>query len=236
MAERGARSKRYRRSDTLVRQLLMDTQTGCALFVKVLDRADMWRVRTSLSTIDGPRTSPIDCRCWRRTSFGGASTRSSCSVRLRRWQQPKHNDNSDYIMVPEDPVRLGLVTSLARPGGNMTGVNFFAAELASKRLELLRALVPTIKRVAVLLNPVEPTIAAANRRDVEAAAAAMGLEVRLLNASNSDEIDAAFATFVTSDPTRCLLAAAPILPIDVSNCSSCDALRYPCDSSDTFIR
>ena len=97
------------------------------------------------------------------------------------------------FMVPEDPVRLGLVTSLARPGGNMTGVNFFAAELASKRLELLRALVPTIKRVAVLLNPVEPTIAAANRRDVEAAAAAMGLEVRLLNASNSDEIDAAFA-------------------------------------------
>ena len=85
----------------------------------------------------------------------------------------------------------------------MTGVNFFAAELASKRLELLRALVPTIKRVAVLLNPVEPTIAAANRRDVEAAAAAMGLEVRLLNASNRDEIDAAFASiFVNERPGR----------------------------------
>jgi hypothetical protein len=50
----------------------MDTQTGCALFVKVSDRADMWRVRTSLSTIDGLRTSPTDCQCWRRTSFGNA--------------------------------------------------------------------------------------------------------------------------------------------------------------------
>ena len=113
------------------------------------------------------------------------------------------------FMVPEDPVRLGLVTSLARPGGNMTGVNFFAAELASKRLELLRALVPTIKRVAVLLNPVEPTIAAANRRDVEAAAAAMGLEVRLLNASNRDEIDAAFATFVHERPDALFISSGP---------------------------
>ena len=91
----------------------------------------------------------------------------------------------------------------------MTGVNFFAAELASKRLELLRALVPTIKRVAVLLNPVEPTIAAANRRDVEAAAAAMGLEVRLLNASNRDEIDAAFATFVNERPDALFISSGP---------------------------
>src|SRR5262245_7399827 len=65
------------------------------------------------------------------------------------------------FLVPEDPVRLGLVTSLSRPGGNATGVNFFAAELATKRLEFLRAVVPAIKRVAVLLNPAEPTIAAA---------------------------------------------------------------------------
>ena len=60
--------------------------------------------------------------------------------------------------VSEDPVRLGLVTSLARPGGNATGVNFFSAELAAKRLEFLRGLVPTAKRVAVLLNPAEPRL------------------------------------------------------------------------------
>ena len=76
------------------------------------------------------------------------------------------------FMVPKDPVRLGLVTSLARPGGNLTGVNFFAAELAAKRLELLREL-PGATRVAVLLNPTEATIAAANLRDVETAARAM---------------------------------------------------------------
>src|SRR5215831_1412404 len=70
------------------------------------------------------------------------------------------------FMVAEDPVRLGLVTSLSRPGGDRTGVNFFVAELASKRLELLRTLLPAANRVAVLLNPAEPTIAAANRRDV----------------------------------------------------------------------
>ena len=78
------------------------------------------------------------------------------------------------FIVPEDPVRLGLVTSLARPGGNATGINFFAAELAAKRLEFLRTLVPAAKRVAALLNPAEPTIFAANRRDVEAAASRHG--------------------------------------------------------------
>src|SRR5260370_41825241 len=84
--------------------------------------------------------------------------------------------------VPEDPVGLGLVASLARPGGNATGVNFFSAELAAKRLEFLRELVPTAKRVAVLLNPAEPTIAAANLRDVEAAARAGGGQMLLCNA------------------------------------------------------
>jgi putative tryptophan/tyrosine transport system substrate-binding protein len=80
------------------------------------------------------------------------------------------------FMVPEDPVRLGLVTSLSRPGGNRTGVNFFSVELAAKRLDLLRTLVPAAVRVAVLLNPAEPTIAAANLQAVEAASSAMGLQ------------------------------------------------------------
>jgi putative ABC transport system substrate-binding protein len=113
------------------------------------------------------------------------------------------------FMVPEDPVRLGLVTSLSRPGGNRTGVNFFSVELAAKRLDLLRMLVPAAKRVAVLLNPAEPTIAAANLRDVEAAASAMGLQIRVLNASTSAEIDAAFATFVSERPDALFISSGP---------------------------
>jgi putative tryptophan/tyrosine transport system substrate-binding protein len=113
------------------------------------------------------------------------------------------------FLVPEDPVRLGLVASLSRPGGNMTGINFFAAELAAKRLELLRALVPQAARVAVLLNPAEPTIAAANLRDVEAAAAAMGLQIRVLNAGTIADIDAAFSTFASERPDALFIGSGP---------------------------
>jgi putative tryptophan/tyrosine transport system substrate-binding protein len=113
------------------------------------------------------------------------------------------------FLVPEDPVRLGLVTSLSRPGGNATGINFFAAELAAKRLEVLRTLVPTVKRVAVLLNPAEPTIAAANLRDVEAAANAMGLQIRLFNASTIAEIDAVFAALASDRPDALFISSGP---------------------------
>jgi ABC-type uncharacterized transport system substrate-binding protein len=102
--------------------------------------------------------------------------------------------------VSEDPVRLGLVASLARPGGNATGVNFFSAELAAKRLEFLRQLVPTAKRVAVLLNPAEPTIAATNLREVERAASAMALQIRVSNASTIAEIDTAFKALASERP------------------------------------
>jgi ABC-type uncharacterized transport system substrate-binding protein len=120
--------------------------------------------------------------------------------------------------VPENPFRLGLVTSLARPSGNATGVNFFSAELAAKRLELLRVLVPAVKRVAALLNPAEPTIAAANQRDVEAAAGAIGgLQVRFLDVSTIAEIDAAFATFATSGPTHSSSAAGRSSQIGASS-------------------
>jgi putative ABC transport system substrate-binding protein len=100
------------------------------------------------------------------------------------------------FMVPADPVKLGFVASLARPTGNATGIHFFVAELAAKRLEILRELVPGAARVAVLINPAEAAIAAANLRGVEMAAHAMGLKIQVLNASTSSEIDAAFATFV----------------------------------------
>jgi putative tryptophan/tyrosine transport system substrate-binding protein len=103
------------------------------------------------------------------------------------------------FVVNEDPVRLGLVGSLARPGGNLTGINTFGAELVAKRLELLRELVPAAARMAVLVNPTSRA-AETTLRDVEAAARAMGLQIQVLNASTSREIDAAFATFVRERP------------------------------------
>jgi ABC-type uncharacterized transport system substrate-binding protein len=109
--------------------------------------------------------------------------------------------------VPEDPVRLGLVASLARPGGNATGVNFFSAELAAKRLEFLRQLVPSLNRVAVLLNPAEPTIAAANLRDAEAAASAMAVQFRVFKASTIAEIDTAFAALAGERPDALLISS-----------------------------
>jgi putative ABC transport system substrate-binding protein len=102
--------------------------------------------------------------------------------------------------VNEDPVRLGLVTSLAQPGGNLTGSNFLGGELQAKRLELLRELVPKAARVAVLVNPANPTNTETTVRDVEVAARAMGLQIQVLNASTSPEIDAAFATLGRQRP------------------------------------
>jgi len=99
----------------------------------------------------------------------------------------------------DDPVRLGLVTSLARPGGNLTGVNFFSGELAAKRLELVRELVSAATRVAVLVNPTGPN-SESTLRDAQSAARAIGLEIQVLNASTSREINLAFATFVRERP------------------------------------
>jgi putative ABC transport system substrate-binding protein len=104
------------------------------------------------------------------------------------------------FVVAEDPVRLGLVASHARPDGNLTGINFLVGELAAKRLELLRALVPAATRVAVLVNPAHATNAESTLRDVESAARAMGLQIQVLNASTSREIDAAFVTIVRERP------------------------------------
>jgi ABC-type uncharacterized transport system substrate-binding protein len=114
------------------------------------------------------------------------------------------------FMVAEDPVRMGLVASLARPDGNLTGVNFFSAELAAKRLALLRELVPAAGRVAVLLNPAEVAIAAANLRDVETAARAMALEIQVFNARTSGEIDAAFAAIARERPDAVFISSGPL--------------------------
>jgi putative ABC transport system substrate-binding protein len=103
------------------------------------------------------------------------------------------------FLVGEDPVRLGLVASLARPGGNLTGINNFAGELTVKRLELLREMVPGAARIAVLVNPANIAIET-TLRDVQSAARVMGLQIQVLKASTSREIDAAFATFVRERP------------------------------------
>jgi putative ABC transport system substrate-binding protein len=96
----------------------------------------------------------------------------------------------------EDPARLGLVASLARPGGNLTGVNVFGAELGAKRLELLRELVPATSRVALLVNPMNTTTMESTLRDSTAAASVMGLQILVHKASTSGDIDAAFDGFV----------------------------------------
>jgi putative ABC transport system substrate-binding protein len=102
--------------------------------------------------------------------------------------------------VGQDPVRLGLVASLARPGGNLTGNSFFNTELTEKRVELLRELVPTATRVAVLVNPANISNTEVTLRDAQAAARALGIEIQVLHASTSREIDAAFATFAHNRP------------------------------------
>jgi putative tryptophan/tyrosine transport system substrate-binding protein len=100
------------------------------------------------------------------------------------------------FLVGDDPVKLGLVASLARPGGNVTGINFFAVELAAKRLELLRELVPGVTRIAVLVNPASAEVTASTLRDVETAARAITPQMQIFNVTSSREIDAAFATLV----------------------------------------
>jgi putative ABC transport system substrate-binding protein len=99
------------------------------------------------------------------------------------------------FLVAEDPVQLGLVASLAHPGGNLTGVNFLGSELVAKQLELLRELVSPATRVAVLVNPANVTTSESRVRQAEAAARAMALQIQVVRASTSREINAAFASF-----------------------------------------
>jgi putative ABC transport system substrate-binding protein len=108
--------------------------------------------------------------------------------------------------VAEDPVRLGLVASLARPGGNATGMNFFHTELGAKQLGLLRELVPAAARLGLLVNP-SNTNAEAVTRDVTAAALAIGVQINVVQASDSHEIEAAFATLVRNRADALLVAS-----------------------------
>jgi putative ABC transport system substrate-binding protein len=104
------------------------------------------------------------------------------------------------FLVNEDPVTLGLVASLARPGGNATGINILSSEMTAKRLDLLRQLVPGVARVAVLVNPANATSTESTLRDVTAAARTAGLQIDVLNASTGPEIEAAFASLIRERP------------------------------------
>src|SRR5262245_38362678 len=104
------------------------------------------------------------------------------------------------FVASDDPGRLGLVNSLARPGSSLTGINFFSGELTAKRLELLHELLPGAARAAVLVNPANAVNTEATLNEVGAAVRATGLQVRVLNASNIREINAAFATFAHDRP------------------------------------
>jgi putative tryptophan/tyrosine transport system substrate-binding protein len=101
------------------------------------------------------------------------------------------------FIVGADPVRLGLVRSFARPGGNLTGVNIITTELTAKRLELLRALMPKAMRVGLLVDPTNVVNTETAVRDAEDAARSMGLKIQVLNASTPHDIDAAFAAIVS---------------------------------------
>jgi putative ABC transport system substrate-binding protein len=113
------------------------------------------------------------------------------------------------FLISSDPVGLGLVASVARPGGNLTGVNFLNRDLTSKRLELLRAMMPAATRLALLMNPKGPW-AESMLQDGELAARSLGLQVRVLKASTSAEIDAAFASIAADRPDVLLTGEDPL--------------------------
>jgi putative tryptophan/tyrosine transport system substrate-binding protein len=115
------------------------------------------------------------------------------------------------FVVAEDPVRLDLVASLARPGGNLTGINVFNSELVTKRLELLRELVPRAERVAVLIDRSDEANTRSTVREAEAAARAMGLRIQVLNANTKSEIDSAFEAMAREKAEALFVGAFPFL-------------------------
>jgi putative ABC transport system substrate-binding protein len=116
-----------------------------------------------------------------------------------------------FFLTSSDPVSRGLVASIARPGGNVTGINFVSAELVGKRLEILREMVPAVVRVAVLVNPATPGATDATLRDVHPAAQALGLQIEVFNANTSQEIDSAFTKFATQRPDALFVANSAFL-------------------------
>ena len=113
------------------------------------------------------------------------------------------------FIVSDDPIKLGLVANLARPDGNLTGINFSSGELEPKRLELLHELVPGATRVAVLVSSANAEYAEATINETEVAARSMGLQIQVLKASTIREINAVFATFVSARPDALFVGHDP---------------------------
>jgi putative tryptophan/tyrosine transport system substrate-binding protein len=104
------------------------------------------------------------------------------------------------FLVGSDPVLIGLVASLNRPAGNLTGVSILNTEVIAKRLEVLHELVPSTTLIAFIVNPTNPVFAEAELTGIRAGARALGLQLLVLNASSPNEIEAAFATLRSSGP------------------------------------
>jgi putative ABC transport system substrate-binding protein len=115
------------------------------------------------------------------------------------------------FIVGTDPVQLGLAASLSRPGANLTGINLFTSELAAKRLEVLRDLLPQARRMGVLVNPADAGATDAQLRDIDAAARAMGLQIQVHNADTRDEIDAAFEAMGRDRPDAVFVSSTVFL-------------------------
>ena len=113
------------------------------------------------------------------------------------------------FLVADDPVRLRLAASLSRPGSNMTGINVFNAEVAAKRLELLRDLVPGVARIAVLVNPADAAMMETQLRDVDTAARVMGLHIQTLDTNTTAGIDVAFKAFGRERPDAVFVPTSP---------------------------
>jgi putative ABC transport system substrate-binding protein len=114
-------------------------------------------------------------------------------------------------LVGNDPVQLGLATSLSRPGGSMTGINIFNSELGAKRLELIRDLLPKAVRIAVLFNPADANLTERESKEVTDAARTMGLQIQVYNANTSAEINAAFEAIGRERPDAVVIGSTPFL-------------------------
>ena len=136
------------------------------------------------------------------------------------------------FLVNEDPVRRGLVASLADPGGNLTGINILTVEVAAKRLDLLRELMPSATRVGVLVNPVNTSVTETTLSEVADAARPMGLQIKVVNASTSGEIETAFASFYARTARRPLRCCRPLFLYPKG--SVCRAGGAPRDAHDVF--